>query len=38
MAEVTKLNPAGSYPTILIGDDVVVGFDEDRRSRQLLGL
>ncbi len=38
MAKVTKLNPGGSYPTILIGDNVVVGFDEDRRSPRLLGL
>jgi glutaredoxin-like protein NrdH len=37
MAEVMKLNPHGSYPTIVIGGDVVVGFDEDRIAR-LLGL
>jgi glutaredoxin len=30
MAKVLKLNPHGSYPTILIGDEVVVGFDESR--------
>ena len=34
-AVVQKLNPHGSFPTILIGDDVVVGFDEDRIKRLL---
>ena len=37
MAEVIKLNPHGSYPTILVGDEVVVGFDEARMT-ELLGL
>ena len=37
MAEVLKLNPHGSYPTILIGGDVVVGFDEARIAK-LLGV
>lgn len=37
MAEVKKLNHHGSYPTIVIGNEVVVGFDQDRIIR-LLGL
>lgn len=36
-AEVSKFNPRLSYPTIVIGEEVVVGFDEDR-IRELLGL
>jgi glutaredoxin-like protein NrdH len=37
-AEVGKLNPRRSYPTIIIGEsEVVVGFDEDK-LKQLLGL
>jgi hypothetical protein len=31
------VNPHGSFPTILVGDEVVVGFDEARIA-QLLGL
>lgn len=30
MAEVMKLNPHGSYPTIVIDGEVIVGFDEPR--------
>jgi glutaredoxin len=30
MAAVIKVNHLGSYPTIVIGDDVVVGYDENR--------
>lgn len=36
-AEVAKYNPRRSYPTIVIGDDVVAGFDE-MRLRELLEL
>lgn len=35
--EVLRLNPHGSYPTIVIGDEVVVGFDESRIC-SLLGI
>jgi len=35
MAEVMKVNPHGSYPTIVIGDEVVVGFDEPRIAELL---
>jgi len=37
MAAVEKANPLRSFPTILIGDDVVAGFDEPRITK-LLGL
>jgi len=37
MAEVARLNPHGSFPTVLISGDVVVGFDEER-IKKLLGL
>jgi glutaredoxin len=37
MAEVMKLNPHGSYPTIVIDNDTIVGFDEPRIT-ELLGL
>jgi len=33
---VRELNPRGSFPTIKIDDQVVVGFDEER-IRELLG-
>ncbi len=37
-AEVARVNPRRSYPTIVVGEDgVVVGFDEDK-LKQLLGL
>ena len=29
LAEVMKLNPACSFPTIIIGDTVIVGFREE---------
>ncbi|MFZ5906800.1 MAG: glutaredoxin family protein [Nitrospirota bacterium] len=28
LAEVRKYNPACSFPTILIGDQIIVGFDK----------
>jgi glutaredoxin len=37
MAEVRKLNPDCTFPTICIGDDVIVGFHEDK-LRKALGL
>lgn len=36
-ARVRELNPRGSFPTIQIDNEVVVGFDEDR-LRELLGV
>lgn len=35
MEEVRKLNPDCSFPTICIGDTVVVGFNEDRIKEAL---
>ena len=35
-AEMKAVNPRRSFPTLVIGDEVVVGFDEDR-SREALG-
>ena len=35
--QVRKINPRISYPTILIGDKVIVGFQE-REIREALGL
>jgi glutaredoxin-like protein NrdH len=35
--EVRKVNPACSFPTILIGDKVIVGFDE-KAIREALGI
>ncbi|HEY6000059.1 MAG TPA: glutaredoxin family protein [bacterium] len=37
LAEVRRLNPECSFPTIVIGDQVVVGNDE-ARIRKALGL
>ncbi len=37
LAEVMKLNPECSFPTIIIGDTVIVGFQE-QRIREALGL
>ena len=34
---VKKLNPSCSFPTILIGEDVIVGFKEEE-IREALGL
>ena len=35
MDEVRKLNPDASFPTICIGDTVVVGFNEERIKKAL---
>jgi glutaredoxin-like protein NrdH len=35
--EVLKLNPQASFPTILIGDEVIAGFQE-QRIKKILGL
>lgn len=35
MDEVRKLNPDCSFPTICIGDDVIVGFNEDKLKKVL---
>jgi glutaredoxin-like protein NrdH len=35
--EVKKYNPACSFPTILIGDKIIIGFNE-RNLREALGL
>lgn len=37
LAEVRALNPACSFPTIIIGEKVIVGFKE-REIREALGL
>jgi glutaredoxin-like protein NrdH len=37
MADVRKLNPRCSFPTIIIGDKVIVGFDETA-IKEALGL
>ena len=37
IAEVRKLNPECSFPTIIIGDQVIVGNDE-AKIRKALGL
>jgi glutaredoxin len=37
LAEVRKLNPECSFPTIVIGDQVIVGNDE-ARIKKALGL
>jgi glutaredoxin len=37
MDEVRKLNPDCSFPTICVGDTVIVGFNEDK-LRKALGL
>lgn len=37
LADVRKLNPQCSFPTIIIGDKVIVGFDE-KAIRKALGL
>ena len=36
-AEVAKYNPRRSYPTVIVDEDVVVGYDEER-LKELLGL
>ena len=35
MIEVRKLNPDCSFPTICIGDDVIVGFNEEKLRKTL---
>ncbi len=35
LEEVRKLNPACSFPTIIIGDRVIVGFREDEIKKAL---
>lgn len=37
MDDVRKLNPACSFPTIIIGNKVVIGYNE-KKIRKLLGL
>jgi glutaredoxin len=37
IADVRKLNPRCSFPTIIIGDKVIVGFDE-KSIKEALGL
>ena len=37
LEDVKKFNPACSFPTIIIGDKVIVGFREDK-IREALGL
>lgn len=37
LEEVKKINPACSFPTIIIGDKVIVGFREEE-IRKALGL
>jgi glutaredoxin-like protein NrdH len=37
LEDVRKLNPRCSFPTIIIGDKVIVGFQEDQ-IREALGL
>jgi glutaredoxin-like protein NrdH len=35
MDEVKKLNPACSFPTICIDDNIIVGFDEEKVRKAL---
>jgi len=37
LAEIRRLNPACSFPTIIIGDHVIIGNDE-AKIRKALGL
>jgi glutaredoxin-like protein NrdH len=37
LEEVKKYNPRFSFPTILIGEDVIIGFQEDK-IREALGI
>jgi len=37
LEEIKKYNPRFSFPTILIGDDVIIGFQEDK-IREVLGI
>mgnify|MGYP001587642334 CR=1 FL=1 len=36
-AEMKKHNPRGSYPTLVCGDEVIVGFD-DKKIKDALGI
>jgi glutaredoxin len=35
IAEVKKHNPALSFPTVVIGDEVVIGFNKDKITEAL---
>lgn len=35
MAEIRKVNPGMSFPTVIIGDTAVVGFDKDALLKAL---
>jgi glutaredoxin-like protein NrdH len=37
LADVKKFNPRCSFPTVIIGDDVIVGYKEDK-IKEALGL
>lgn len=37
LADVKKFNPKCSFPTIIIGDDVIVGYKE-KKIKEALGL
>ena len=37
LEDIKKLNPRCSFPTIIIGDEVIVGFKEDK-IKEALGL
>jgi len=37
LAEMRKHNPEGSFPTLVCGDKVILGFNEDR-IREVLGI
>ena len=36
-AEMKKHNPRGSYPTLVCGDEVIVGYD-DKKIKEALGI
>ena len=37
VAEMKRHNPRGSYPTLVCGDEVIVGFD-DKKIKEALGI
>jgi len=37
LSEMRKFNPQGSFPTLVCGDDIVLGYDEDR-IKMVLGI
>ncbi len=37
MEDIRKLNPNCTFPTIVVGDKIIVGFDE-KKIKQALGL